>query len=76
MMSALQPTTLVRHYRKMLPLMPHALESFDLNGHDLVISSEAGPAKGVIPRPARHPHLPLPFADALHPGPVRVFRAR
>lgn len=40
-----------RHYRKMLPLMPWALEGFDLTPYDLVVSSEAGPAKGIIPRP-------------------------
>jgi glycosyltransferase involved in cell wall biosynthesis len=40
-----------RHYKKMLPLMPIALESFDLTAYDLVISSEAGPAKGVITGP-------------------------
>jgi glycosyltransferase involved in cell wall biosynthesis len=44
-----------RHYQKYLPLMPMALEQFDLRGYDLVISSEAGPAKGVIAAP-----------DALH----------
>ena len=37
-----------RHYRSLLPLMPLALESFDLRGYDLVISSESGPAKGVL----------------------------
>jgi glycosyltransferase involved in cell wall biosynthesis len=37
-----------RHYQKYLPLMPMALEQFDLRGYDLVISSESGPAKGVI----------------------------
>jgi glycosyltransferase involved in cell wall biosynthesis len=31
-----------------LPLMPLALEQFDLSNYDLVISSESGPAKGVI----------------------------
>ena len=36
------------HYQKYLPFMPRALEGFDLTGYDLVISSEAGPAKGVI----------------------------
>jgi len=41
----------VRHYKKMLPLMPYALESFDLTGYDLIISIEAGPAKGIIPGP-------------------------
>lgn len=44
-----------RHYQSMLPLMPFALERLDLTPYDLVISSESGPAKGVITRP-----------DALH----------
>ncbi|WP_422785813.1 glycosyltransferase [Rhizorhabdus argentea] len=35
-------------YQKYLPLMPLALEELDLRGYDLVISSESGPAKGVI----------------------------
>lgn len=42
-------------YQKYLPFMPRALEALDLTGYDLVISSEAGPAKGVISDP-----------DALH----------
>ena len=33
-----------RYYRKLLPLMLFALESFDLRKYDLVISSESGPA--------------------------------
>lgn len=40
-----------RHYQKYLPLMPTALEHLDLRGYDLVISSESGPAKGVIAPP-------------------------
>lgn len=44
-----------RHYQKYLPLMPMALEGLNLRGYDLVISSESGPAKGVIAPP-----------DALH----------
>ncbi|WP_052223107.1 glycosyltransferase [Novosphingobium malaysiense] len=40
-----------RHYQKYLPLMPMALEELDLRGYDLVISSESGPAKGVITGP-------------------------
>ncbi|MGC1303402.1 MAG: glycosyltransferase [Caulobacteraceae bacterium] len=40
-----------RRYRSYLPLMPMALEQLDLSGYDLVISSEAGPAKGIIPAP-------------------------
>ena len=46
----------VRHYQKYLPLMPLALEQLDLRGSDLVISSESGPAKGVITR-ADTPHI-------------------
>ncbi len=44
-----------RFYQYYLPLMPMALEGLDLSEYDLVISSESGPAKGVITRP-----------DALH----------
>ena len=40
-----------RAYQKYLPFMPRALEQIDLSGYDLVISSESGPAKGVIPPP-------------------------
>lgn len=40
-----------KHYQKYLPLMPMALEAIDLSGYDLVISSESGPAKGVITAP-------------------------
>lgn len=44
-----------RHYKRYLGFMPRALEELDLSGYDLVISSESGPAKGVIPPPtARH----------------------
>lgn len=40
-----------RIYQKYLPLMPFALEQLDLREYDLVISSESGPAKGVICAP-------------------------
>ena len=38
-----------RMYRTYLPLMPLALEQLDLRGYDLIISSESGPSKGIIP---------------------------
>jgi glycosyltransferase involved in cell wall biosynthesis len=38
-------------YQLYMPLMPNALMEFNLQGYDLVISSEAGPAKGVVPNP-------------------------
>ena len=44
-----------KHYQKLLALMPFALEQLDVTDYDLVISSESGPAKGVVARP-----------DALH----------
>ena len=40
-----------RFYQYYLPLMPLALEELDLSGYDLVISSESGPAKGVVTPP-------------------------
>ena len=61
-----------RHYRALLPLMPSALESFDLRGYDLVISSESGPAKGVITQAAtRHIcycHTPMRYLWELYPA--------
>ena len=37
-----------RFYQWYLPFMPFALERFDLREFDLVISSDAGPVKGVV----------------------------
>lgn len=45
-----------RLYQSYLPLMPLALEQLDLRGYDLIISSESGPAKGIIP-PAGALHI-------------------
>jgi glycosyltransferase involved in cell wall biosynthesis len=41
-----------RLYKRYLPLMPLALEQLDLRGYDLIVSSESGPAKGIIPAPS------------------------
>jgi len=38
-------------YQFYMPLMPKALLDFNLQEYDLVISSESGPAKGVVPNP-------------------------
>ncbi len=60
------------HYRSLLPLMPVALESWDLRDYDLVISSESGPAKGVITSSrARHIcycHSPMRYLWDLYPA--------
>jgi glycosyltransferase involved in cell wall biosynthesis len=46
----------LRHYRYFLPLMPVAIESFRLDGYDLVVSLSHCVAKAVRV-PARVPHL-------------------
>ena len=45
-----------RHYRKLLPLFPLAIERFRLEGYDLVISNSHSFAKGVRVAPGT-PHL-------------------
>jgi glycosyltransferase involved in cell wall biosynthesis len=54
-----------RMYKTYLPLMPLALEQLDLRGYDLIISSESGPAKGIIaPSDAIHVcycHTPMRY---------------
>ena len=41
----------VSHYRHYLPIMPKAIESFDLSEFDLIVSTSHCVAKGVIPGP-------------------------
>ena len=61
-----------RFHRSLLPLMPLALEHFDLRDYDLVVSSEAGPAKGVlVSSRARHVcycHSPMRYLWELYPA--------
>ena len=61
-----------RSYRALLPLMPLALESFDLRSYDLVISSESGPAKGVLTssrtRHICYCHSPMRYLWELYPA--------
>ena len=61
-----------RWHRSLLPWMPSALENFDLRGYDLVISSESGPAKGVLTASAtRHIcycHTPMRYLWELYPA--------
>ncbi len=64
-----------RFHRGLLPLMPLALESFDLRSYDLVISSESGPAKGVLTSSScRHVcycHTPMRYLWELYPDYLR-----
>src|ERR1700722_20720707 len=61
-----------RWHRNLLPLMPMALELFDLRGYDLVVSSESGPAKGVITssttRHICYCHTPMRYLWDLYPA--------
>ena len=63
---------LQRYHRSLLPLMPIALEHFDLRDYDVVISSESGPAKGVLTSSrARHIcycHSPMRYLWDLYPA--------
>jgi len=53
-------------YRSYLPLMPLAIEQFNLNGYDLVISSSYAVAKGVLTGPNQlhvcYCHSPMRYA--------------
>jgi len=59
-------------YRSLLPLMPMALESFDLRDYDMVISSESGPAKGVLTASTTqhfcYCHTPMRYLWELYPA--------
>jgi len=49
-----------RWYRQCLPLLPRAVESFDLSAYDLVVSTSHCVAKGAIP-PPQAPHVSYVF---------------
>jgi len=55
-----------RHYRRLLPLFPAAVEDFDLGAYDLVVSSSHCVAKGVVPAPGAvhvcYCHTPMRYA--------------
>jgi glycosyltransferase involved in cell wall biosynthesis len=65
--SFLQKIPRAKHvYRQLLPLMPLAIEQFDLSDYDLVISSSHAVAKGVITGPDQlhisYTHTPIRYA--------------
>jgi glycosyltransferase involved in cell wall biosynthesis len=55
-----------RRFRAYLPLMPMAIEQFDLSGYDLILSSSHAVAKGVVTRPDQlhlcYVHTPIRYA--------------
>ncbi len=60
-----------RFYRKLLPLFPHAIESLDVTGYDLVISSSHSVAKNILTSSEQlhisYVHTPMRYAwDMFH----------
>lgn len=59
-----------RHPQAYLPLMPIASRLLDLDGYDLIVSSESGPVKGIRkPKGARHIcycHTPMRYLWDMH----------
>lgn len=55
-----------RHYKSLLPLMPLAVEQFDVSAYDVVISNSHAVAKGVITGPGQlhicYCHSPMRYA--------------
>jgi len=55
-----------RHFRRYLPLMPLAVEQFDLSAYDLVLTSSHALAKGVLTGPEQlhvaYVHAPMRYA--------------
>lgn len=66
------PRWLQRRSRYLLPLIPMAIEQFDLSAYDVVISSSSAFAKGVITRPETlhicYCHTPMRFVWDYWPG--------
>jgi hypothetical protein len=55
-----------KKFRNYLPLMPLAIEQFDLSGYDLILSSSHAVAKGVLTGPGQihisYIHTPIRYA--------------
>ena len=56
----------IKNHRKLFPFMPTAIESFDLNDYDIVLSDSSSIAKGVITKPDTmhicYCHSPMRYA--------------
>ncbi|MCS7464259.1 glycosyltransferase [Paenibacillus doosanensis] len=59
-----------KHYKKMLSLLPHAVESFDLRSYDVILSSSSAFAKGIITNPSQihicYCHTPMRYVWDLY----------
>jgi glycosyltransferase involved in cell wall biosynthesis len=59
-----------RHFKKMLPLFPLAVEQFDLREYDVILSSSSAFAKGVLTTPSQvhvcYCHTPMRYVWDLY----------
>ena len=55
-----------KYYRNLLPLLPYAIEQFDLRHYELIVSSSSAVAKGIISSPDQlhvcYCHSPMRYA--------------
>lgn len=69
---------LLRRHSVLLPWMPRAVESFDLRGFDVIVSSSHAVAKGVIPPSSAvhicYCHTPMRYAWEMEDEYLRDFR--
>lgn len=71
---------LIRNHRVLLPLLPWAVESIDLEGYDIVLSSSHAVAKGVIPPSTAvhicYCHTPMRYAWEMEKEYLSDFKIR
>jgi glycosyltransferase involved in cell wall biosynthesis len=69
-----------RHHRAYLPLMPLAIEQFDLRAYDAIVSFSYAVAHGVMPRPGQlhisYVHTPMRYAWQAHDAFNQTLSAR
>lgn len=69
---------IVRKHQLLVPLMAHAIESMDLSGYDLIISSSHAVGKGIIPPSTAvhvcYCHTPMRYAWKMETEYLKDFR--
>ena len=69
---------LLRHHQWLLPWMPRAIESHDLGGYDVILSSSHAVGKGIIPSPnavhISYCHTPMRYAWEMEDQYLEDFR--
>ncbi|HLD07721.1 MAG TPA: glycosyltransferase [Candidatus Peribacterales bacterium] len=75
-----RPYRILQEHRLLIPLMPRAVESWDLRGFDIVVSSSHAVAKGCIPQGGAlhicYCHTPMRYAWAMEEEYLKDFGIR